>query len=215
MFLLHFSVALAPNKTGVTTATAMAVAGRNGPLAPHMMPSTPCQYHKWMGDYPPSKWMYFGGGRGCVWLSKCSFVLAMMNCHNIGVFWGPYKPLTAPKIISACLGGCCRSIRCAGAECKASFGALGGHFRRRRSWLAMVVLVDVGSWRLPSDRPTVGIVKIVYGSIFFHSCVDLIHSWNLTRQLNKEELDPRTCNISNWGVRWKNDHFFKWVIWPM
>jgi hypothetical protein len=33
-------------------------------------------------------------------------------------------------------------------------------------WSAMVVLVDVGSWRLISDQPTVGIVKIVYGSIF-------------------------------------------------
>jgi hypothetical protein len=30
----------------------------------------------------------------------------------------------------------------------------------------MVVLVDVGCWRLTSDLPTVGIVKIVYGSIF-------------------------------------------------
>ncbi len=32
---------------------------------------------------------------------------------------------------------------------------------------AMVVLVDVGRWRLTSDQPTVGIVKIVYGNIFF------------------------------------------------
>ncbi len=32
--------------------------------------------------------------------------------------------------------------------------------------MAMVVLVDVGRWRLTSDQPTVGIVKIVYGSIF-------------------------------------------------
>jgi hypothetical protein len=30
----------------------------------------------------------------------------------------------------------------------------------------MVVLVDVGHWRRTSDRPTVGIVEIVYGSIF-------------------------------------------------
>jgi hypothetical protein len=28
-------------------------------------------------------------------------------------------------------------------------------------------VVGVGSWRLMSDQPTVGIVKIVYGSIFF------------------------------------------------
>jgi hypothetical protein len=40
VFLLHFSVALAQNTTGITTTTAMAAAGGNGPLAPHMTPST-------------------------------------------------------------------------------------------------------------------------------------------------------------------------------
>jgi hypothetical protein len=45
-------------------------------------------------------------------------------------------------------------------------GVQGGHIRRRRPWSAMVVLVVVGRWRLTSDQPTVGIVKIVYGSIF-------------------------------------------------
>jgi hypothetical protein len=36
VFLLHFSVALAQNTTGVTTATTMATASRNGPPgAPH------------------------------------------------------------------------------------------------------------------------------------------------------------------------------------
>jgi hypothetical protein len=40
----------------------------------------------------------------------------------------------------------------------------------------MVVLVDVGHWKLTSHRPTVEIVKIVYGSIFFYSYVDPIHS---------------------------------------
>jgi hypothetical protein len=30
----------------------------------------------------------------------------------------------------------------------------------------MVVMVDVGRWRRTSDQPTVGIVKIVYGSFF-------------------------------------------------
>jgi hypothetical protein len=42
VFLLCFSAALAENTTGVTTATAMAAAGRNAPLAPHMTPSAPC-----------------------------------------------------------------------------------------------------------------------------------------------------------------------------
>jgi hypothetical protein len=83
--------------------------------------------------------------------------------------------LTAPTIIAACLGGCCPSIRLADAERKVSCGALGGHYRRRRPWLAMVVLVDVGRWRLTSDQPTVGIVEIVYGRIFY-SYVNPIHS---------------------------------------
>ncbi len=41
VFLLHFSVALAQNTTGITTATTMATTGRNGPLAPHMRPCAP------------------------------------------------------------------------------------------------------------------------------------------------------------------------------
>ncbi len=68
-------------------------------------------------------------------------------------------------MISACLGGYRPSIQCIGVERKASCGALGGHFRQRRLWLAMVVLVDVGRWRHTSDQSTVGIVEIVYGSI--------------------------------------------------
>jgi hypothetical protein len=84
----------------------------------------------------------------------------------IGVFWGSYTPTTPPKKISACPGGCCPSICCITTECKASCGVLGGHFCRRQPWSAMVVLVVVGRWRLMSDRPTVGIVKIVYGSSF-------------------------------------------------
>ncbi len=62
MFLLHFSVALAQNTNGVTTATAIATAGGHCPLAPHVTPCTPFQRHEWMGDNPPSKQMYFGGG---------------------------------------------------------------------------------------------------------------------------------------------------------
>jgi hypothetical protein len=42
VFLFLFSVALAQNTNGVTTATTMAPAGGNGPLAPHMRPCAPC-----------------------------------------------------------------------------------------------------------------------------------------------------------------------------
>jgi hypothetical protein len=41
VLLLHFSVALAQNTTGITTATTMAAACGNGPLAPHMRPCDP------------------------------------------------------------------------------------------------------------------------------------------------------------------------------
>jgi hypothetical protein len=85
--------------------------------------------------------------------------------QNWSVLRAMHTP-TAPISISACLGGYRPSIQCVGAEGKVSCGALGGHFHRRRLWSAMVVMVDVGHWRLTSDRSTVGIVEIVYGSIF-------------------------------------------------
>ncbi len=136
------------------------------PSTPHeALRSTPTlQMDRWQ---PPELADVFWGGRGCVWPSTHSFVPAMMNCHYIRVFWGPYTPSTAQKIISACSGGCCPSIWCAGMERKASCGVLGGRFRRHRPWLAMVVLVNIGRWRLTSDQPTVGVVKIVYRSIYF------------------------------------------------
>jgi hypothetical protein len=61
VFSLHFSVALAQNTTGITTATTMAAAGGNGPLVPHMRPCAPRRSFKWMGDNSPSLQMYFGG----------------------------------------------------------------------------------------------------------------------------------------------------------
>ncbi len=62
VFLFLFSVVLAQNTTGITTATTMAAAGGNGPLAPHMRPCAPRQCVKWMGDNPPSLRMYSWGG---------------------------------------------------------------------------------------------------------------------------------------------------------
>jgi hypothetical protein len=62
VFLFLFSVALAQFTTGVTTATTMAAAGRNGPLAPHMRPCALRRCVEWMGDNPPSLWMYSLGG---------------------------------------------------------------------------------------------------------------------------------------------------------
>ncbi len=119
VFLLHFSVALAQNTMGITTATAMADASRNGFLAPHMMPSAPRRCHEWMGNNPQASGCIFWGGWGCGWPSKHSFFPVMMNCHNIGVFLGPYTPSTPPQNTSPCSGGCCPSIWCISTEHKA------------------------------------------------------------------------------------------------
>ncbi len=67
VFLFLFSVALAQKTTGVSTATTMAAAGGNGPLAPHMRPRPYALRRRaeWMGDNPPSLRMYsLGGGEG-------------------------------------------------------------------------------------------------------------------------------------------------------
>ncbi len=62
VFLFLFSVAVAQNTIGVTTATTMAATSRNGPLAPHMRPCAPHLRVEWMGDNPPSLRMYSLGG---------------------------------------------------------------------------------------------------------------------------------------------------------
>jgi hypothetical protein len=62
VFYFFFSVALAHNTTGVTTATTMAAAGGNGPLAPHTRPGALHRRVEWMGNNPPSLRMYFLGG---------------------------------------------------------------------------------------------------------------------------------------------------------
>jgi hypothetical protein len=62
VFLFLFSVALAQNTTGITTATTMASASGNGPLAPHTRPCAPCRRFELLDDNPPSKRMYFLGG---------------------------------------------------------------------------------------------------------------------------------------------------------
>ncbi len=173
----------------------MATAGGNGHLAPHMRPYAPRQHVQWMGHNPPSKRTQFWRCWGCAWPPKHSDVVAIHCSHNRRVFWGSYTPSTAPKIISACSGGCRQSIWHIGAERKVSWGALRGHFCQQQPWSAMVVLVLVGCCRLTSDQPTVGIVKIVYW-IIFYSYVHPIHSWHLTWQ-PKREIPKK----ANWSFR--------------
>jgi hypothetical protein len=155
------SVALSQNTTGVTTAITMAAIGRNGPLVPHMRPCAPCRHIEWMGNNPPSLRMYFLGElRVCMALKEllCSGNDASPQHRSV---LRALHTLNSPQNYICLLGGFWPSISRIGLEHKASCGALGGHFGRRRPWSAMVVLVNVGHWRLTSDRPTVWIVLIV------------------------------------------------------
>jgi hypothetical protein len=82
--VFFFFVALAHNTTGITTATTMAAAGRNAPLAPHMRSCAQRRCVEWMGNDPPSLRMYFLGGLRVFMARKA--LPAMMHCHIVGVF---------------------------------------------------------------------------------------------------------------------------------
>jgi hypothetical protein len=85
--------------------------------------------------------IFFGGVEGVYGPQSASGNDA--SSQNRSVLRAMHTP-TAPKIIPACLGGYCPSIQRVGVEQKITCGALGGHFRRRRPWLAMVVMVVGG-----------------------------------------------------------------------
>jgi hypothetical protein len=99
------SVALAQNTTGIITATTMAAAGGNGPLAPHMRPCAPRRCIKWMGDNPPSLRMYFWGG-----LRVC-MALKVLLCSGDDVLpqnwsvWRAIHTLNSPPNYIRLLGG--------------------------------------------------------------------------------------------------------------
>jgi len=80
--------------------------------------------------------------RGCMALKAllCSGDDASPLHRSVDEGHTPPQPL---KIVSACSGGHCSSSEDDGAGLNASCGALGGHFCRRRLWLAMVVMVVV------------------------------------------------------------------------
>ena len=101
-YLILFFVALAHNTTGVTTATTMAVAGGNAPLAPHMRSCAQHRRVKWIGNDPPSLRMYFLGGLRMFMALK--LLLAMMHHRKIGVFWGPCTPQQPPKLCTLAWG---------------------------------------------------------------------------------------------------------------
>ncbi len=105
VFLFLFSVALAQNTTGVTTATTMAAAGRNGPLAPHMRPGAPRRHVKWMGDNLLSLRMYFLGGSRVFMDLKALLCSGDDELPQHRSVLGTINTLNSPKSYIHLLGG--------------------------------------------------------------------------------------------------------------
>ncbi len=193
VFLFCFSVALAQNTTGITTATTMAAAGRNSPLVPHMRPCAPRWCVKWMGDNPPSLRMYFWGGWGCLWPSKRFWrwcIATTLECIK-----GHAHP-NSPKNYVCLLGGLSpiHSTRRHGAE-----GLMWG---AREPFPLAAAMVGYGcdGWCWPLEAYVRSIncrnSRNCLRKYFFYSYVDPIHSWHLTWQLKKKDLDLRTLLFS-------------------
>jgi hypothetical protein len=105
VFLFPFSVALAQHTTGVTTATTMATASTNGPLAPHMRPGAPRQRVEWMGDNSPSLRMYFGGGSRVFMDPKALLCSGDDELPQHRSVLGTINALNSPKSYIHLLGG--------------------------------------------------------------------------------------------------------------
>ncbi len=105
VYLFLFSVALAQNTTGITTATTMAAAGGNGPLASHVRPCTPRRCFKLIDDNLLSLQMYFGGGL------RVFMALKALRCSRDDVLpqhWSVLRAintLNSPKNYIRLLGG--------------------------------------------------------------------------------------------------------------
>ena len=105
VFLFHFSVAVAQNTTGITTATTMATTGRNGPLAPHMRPPALHLRVEWMGDNPPSLRMYSLGGLRVFMALKALLCSGNDESPQHRSVLRAINTLNCPQSISACSGG--------------------------------------------------------------------------------------------------------------
>jgi hypothetical protein len=147
VLLFPFLVALAQNTTGVTTATTMAPAGGNGPLAPHMRPCAPCRRFEQMDDNLPSLRIYFLGGLRVFMALKVPLCSGNDEPPQHRSVLRAINILNSPKNDICLLRGLSpiHSTHRRGAQ-GLMWGAR-GHFCRRRLWSAMVVLVDVGRWR--------------------------------------------------------------------
>ncbi len=200
MFFAFFSisVATAENTTGITTDTTMAAAGGNGPLAPHMRPCAPRRCIEWMGVNPPSLQMYFWGG-----LSVCMALKALLcsgndaSPHNLSVLRAIHILNSTKNYIHLLRGlSAIHSIQWIGAQ---------GIMRGTRGPLPAAAMVCYGCvgccWPLEADISSTNCrnSKNCLRKYFFHYYIDPIHSWHLTRWLNKGNLDLCTFDIS-WFV---------------
>ncbi len=112
--------------------------------------SSPATTHFTDGGQPPKQAVIiFGGVRGCMAIKALHFSGNDTSPQHWSVLRAIY-PLTPPKIITTCLGGVPPSSDDGGAGRKASCGAQGGHFCRRRPWSVVVEMVIVGHWLVTS-----------------------------------------------------------------
>ncbi len=173
-----------------------APAGGNGPLAPHMGPCAPRRCFKWIGYNPLSLRMnFFGGLRVCIAFKALLCSGNDESPHHWSVLRAIHT-LNSPKNYTRLLG------RLLPIHKMCWRGAQGHMWGTRGPFLPAAVMVGNGCvglcWPLEAN------VRLTYcrnsknclRKFFFNSYVYLIHSWHLTQQLNKEDLDLRTCNIS-------------------
>ncbi len=83
----------------------MPAPGRNGPLVPHMRPGAPRQHVEWMGDNPPSLWMYFLGGSRVFTDLKVLLCSGDDESPQLRSVLGTINALNGPKSYIRLLGG--------------------------------------------------------------------------------------------------------------
>jgi hypothetical protein len=130
----------------------MAAAGRNGPLAPHMRPCAPPRCVEWMGDNPPSLWMYSLGGLRVFMALKALLCSGNDESPQHRSVLRAINTLISPK-------NCIRLLRgLSPIHLTRRRGAQGLVWGTRGPFLPAAAMVGYGCvgcrWRRTSDRPT-------------------------------------------------------------
>ncbi len=136
---------LQQHTTGVTTATTMAPANRNGPLAAHMRPLRSAPTHLMAGWQPPQLAdITFGGVKGVYGPQSTPLFWQLCITITSECFVGHIHPQHPPKLHPLAWGVVVHPLDASAQSARASCEVLGGHFCWLWPWLAMVVLVVVG-----------------------------------------------------------------------